>query len=358
MSLRIGIVGTGRTIGIASDHLKGIQAVPNWDLTAIYDINHDNAKRWLEKNELSPTIFCSSLEELLGKVDAVTICTDNLSHGLIVREAFKKKLPVLCEKPLSINYLESSKLANEAEDAGVVNYMGMQYRYHPYAQLIKEFIQSGELGEVFSYRHKLGGARIGNPNVGLEWRMRKETSGPGAVADFGIHQVDLIHYFLHEVCGEIITVQAELATFIPNRSKSDSTEGLVTNDDIGVVIARLENGAVVTLNNSRLIPQEGDGLQIVGTKSSISMDEFGQIFLRRRNEDGSWSKELEQLEVQEKHQFNGMARGKQYLEFYEAIKFEKPYELSFAYAAKAARIIEAAVLSSSEGRKINILEIQ
>ncbi|MCM3720216.1 Gfo/Idh/MocA family protein [Fictibacillus phosphorivorans] len=358
MSLRIGIVGTGRTIGVASDHLHGIQANPEWILSAVYDIVPKNAQHWIQQHNLSSSLICSSLEELLDKVDAVVICTDNLSHGTIAREAFKKKLPVLCEKPLSIDYYESQQLAKEAAEAGVVNYMGMQYRYHPYAQLIKEILSSGELGDIFSYRHKLGGGRIGNPNVGLEWRMKKESSGAGAVADFGIHQVDLIHFFLHETCGEIKSVQAELATFIQARQAEGSSTAPVTNDDLAVVIARLENGAMITLNNSRLLPQDGDGLEIVGTKAAISMDQHGQLFLRKKNADGSWSGEREPLEIEERHKFPGLARGKQYKEFYEAIKYNQPHELSFAYAAKAAKVIDAAVLSSQEGRRVSISEIE
>jgi predicted dehydrogenase len=358
MNLRIGIVGTGRTIGVASDHLHGIQANSEWDLTAVFDIAPENAKRWVEQHNLASTLICSSLEELLDKVDAVVICTDNLSHGTIAREAFKRKLPVLCEKPLSVNYYESKKLVEEAEAAGVVNYMGMQYRYHPYAQLIKEKISSGELGDIFSYRHKLGGGRIGNPNVGLEWRMKKETSGAGAVADFGIHQVDLIHFFLHETCGEITSVQAELATFIDARSSEGSSRAPVTNDDLAVVIARLKNGAMITLNNSRLLPQDGDGLEIVGTKAALTMDMHGWIFLRKKNADGSWSGKREELEIEERHKFPGLARGKQYKEFYEAVKNNQPHELSFAYAAQAARVIETAVLSSQEGRRVSVSEIE
>ncbi|MBM7618201.1 putative dehydrogenase [Bacillus tianshenii] len=356
MGLRIGIIGTGQTIGVATDHLKGIQAVAEWELTAIYDIKYENAKRWTERNNLSESIICSSLEEVFEKVDAITICTDNLSHGIIAREAMKRKVHVLCEKPLSIDYHESRILSEEAKNAGIVNYMGMQYRYHPYAQLIKEIIEDGRLGEIFSYRHKLGGWRIGNPNVGMEWRMNKETSGPGAVADFGIHQVDLIHFFLQEACGPIQEVQAELATYIPYR-KADEGKGVVTNDDLAAVILKLQNGAICTLNNSRLLPPEGDGLEIVGTKGAVSMNQQGEVFFRNRTEDGSWAAEAERVDFQGKHKFSGLARGKQYKEFFEAIAFGKEHELSFAYGAAMARVIDAAVLSSEQGRRVKISEI-
>ncbi|RLQ96607.1 Gfo/Idh/MocA family protein [Falsibacillus albus] len=351
MSLRIGIVGTGSTIGVATDHLQGIRACPNWELTAVYDVIAENAEKWVKRNDLSPTIICSSLEELLEKVDAVSICTDNFSHGAIARKAFAVKLPVLCEKPLSVNYPESMKLAQEAEEAGVANYMGMQYRYHPYAQLIKELIDEGKLGQIFSYRHKLGGGRIGNPNLQLEWRMKKETSGPGSVADFGIHQIDLIQFFLGENCGKIKSVQAELGTYIPERGNGNDL-GAVTNDDLSVIIARMENGAMISLNNSRLLPQDGDGLEIVGTKGAVYMNQNGEIFFRGKDEHGNWLGASEEVKPKGKHQFIGAARGKQYQEFYEIITENKDYELSFAYAANAAKIIDAAVESSEQGKRI------
>ncbi|WP_181347168.1 Gfo/Idh/MocA family protein [Thalassobacillus sp. CUG 92003] len=357
MSLRIGIVGTGQTIGVASDHLAGIQAVPEWELTAVYDIEPEHARLWVEKHELSPEIICSSLDALLERVDAVTICTDNASHGTIARQAFERQLPVFCEKPLSINFKESRRLADDAREAGVVHYMGMQYRYHPYAQLIKETIEAGELGDIFSYRHKLGGGRIGNPNVGLEWRMKKETSGAGSIADFGIHQVDLVQFFLNAHCGEIAEVQADVGTYVTSRQLDESGYGTVTNDDLSVIVIRMENGALVTLNNSRLLPQDGDGLEIVGTKSAISMDVHGHVFMRSRNADGSWAEENEELKIEDRHQFSGLARGKQYHEFYEAIQFNAPYELSFDYAAQAAKVIDAGIRSSEERRNVLLSEV-
>ncbi|MCQ4833414.1 hypothetical protein NE473_31370, partial [Hungatella sp. SL.1.14] len=35
------------------------------------------------------------------------------------------------------------------------------------------------------------GNRIANPQVKLEWRMQKALSGPGAMADFGSHMLDI-----------------------------------------------------------------------------------------------------------------------------------------------------------------------
>src|SRR5699024_10856932 len=139
----------------------------------------------------------SSINNSLSLHDALPIYK-NIAQNLI-----EEKTPVICEKPLSDNYEDAKKLATFAHEANVPNYMGMQYRYHDYAQIIKEVIDSGKLGDIIFYRHNLGGSRLGNYNIELEWRMKQETSGHGAITDFGIHQLDLMDFFLKNVAGDI-----------------------------------------------------------------------------------------------------------------------------------------------------------
>lgn len=151
-------------------------------------------------------------------------------------------------------------------------------------------------------------------------------------------------------------VQATLGTFIDKRHSEDGQE-TVTNDDLSAVVLRLENGAICTLNNSRLLPQEGDGLEIVGTKGAISMNQEGEVFFRSRAEHGGWANEKVKVSFEERHQFPGLARGKQYAEFHGAIANRENHDLSFAYGAKAAKVIDAAVLSDAEGRRVQLSEI-
>jgi len=49
---------------------------------------------------------------------------------------------------------------------------------------MKKLIDEGAVGKVFFVREEQGGDRIGDPQVKLEWRMEKDLSGPGALADF------------------------------------------------------------------------------------------------------------------------------------------------------------------------------
>jgi len=341
---KIGIIGTGKTVGIADDHLKGIQSNEEWKLNAIYDLNIEHAKEFTKRNKLSSDIICSSLQELTSKVDAVSICTNNSSHKNIAQNLIEEKTPVICEKPLSDNYEDAKKLATFAHEANVPNYMGMQYRYHDYAQIIKEVIDSGKLGDIIFYRHNLGGSRLGNYNIELEWRMKQETSGHGAITDFGIHQLDLMDFFLKNVAGDIKEMTAQVETYIKKRTKPNWSEnGNVTNDDVGILNGKLENNAMFSLCSSRIFPPDGHCLEIIGLEAAIYMDYNNNIFIREKNKEGAWNNHREQLFIKDKHIFLGGARGKQYKEFYDIITKNIPYELNFKYGAEKIRLIEKAL---------------
>jgi len=342
---KIGVVGTGKTVGIADDHLNGIQAnKKEWILEAIYDLNIENAQEFVERNELNQNIICSTLDDLFSKVDAIAICTNNSSHREIAEYAINRSIPVICEKPLSDTYKEAEMLALKANESNIPNYMGMQYRYHGYAQVIKEILNSKKLGEITFYRHNLGGSRLGNSNIELEWRMKKETSGLGSIADFGIHQLDLIDFFLNDIAGDISEITAQTGTYIKNRtSPAWADDGKVTNDDVGILYGKLENGALFNLCNSRIFPSDGHCLEIIGLKAAIYMDNNHNIFIREKDKDGNWNNYREQKREEDKHSFLGGARGKQYKEFYDIINNDVSYELNFKYGAEKLGLIEKAV---------------
>ena len=100
--IRVGIVGTGYTVGIAGNHAKGYLQNPGCVLTAVCDIVPGRAAQWAKEKNLEVEI-CSDYDELLEKVDAVSICTPNYAHGELAVRAMEKGKHLLCEKPLSID---------------------------------------------------------------------------------------------------------------------------------------------------------------------------------------------------------------------------------------------------------------
>jgi predicted dehydrogenase len=251
--VRIGIVGMGYTIGIAKNHIKAYKNVDSAKIVALYDIKKERAEDYKEKFQLGDAVVYSSYEELLENVDAISICTPNAYHVPLSIQAFAKGKHVLCEKPFSNDVASCQKAIEAAKKSGKVNMIGLCYRNVPAFRYIKQLIDEDFFGQIYFARTSQGGGRIANVNVKREWRMDYSLSGPGAMADFGSHMLDITDSLLHEACGPLVEIQALSSCLIKKRDNVDSpVSETVDNDDVALFNAKLANGCLVSYTASRI----------------------------------------------------------------------------------------------------------
>lgn len=255
--VKVGIVGTGFTIGIAKPHLEAYLENKYVDSIVLFDSIKGRAQEWIKEKGYTDKriVICDSYEDLLKQVDAVSICTPNNTHKELSIKALESGKHVLCEKPISVSAKEAKEMVNVARNHNnLVAMTGFCYRGIPAVKYMKMMIESGKLGKIFGCTHQLGGGRIANPkDVKLEWRMEEEKSGSGALADFGSHMLDLTEYVLSSSEGPIKSLVAQVTTSIHERQCiNQDGSGLVTNDDTAAFVAKLENGAVSTFFSTRL----------------------------------------------------------------------------------------------------------
>ena len=67
--------------------------------------------------------------------------------------------------------------------------VGMNHRYRPDVQIVRSFVQSGELGTIESVRGSWHVFRPGRTQLG--WRQRRNEAGGGAMLDLGLSMLDL-----------------------------------------------------------------------------------------------------------------------------------------------------------------------
>ena len=289
--IRYGIIGTGTTVGIARNHILGLNQCRDIKLSAIYDIDEKQAQRTYEECGLTDTVICKSWEELLEHSDAIGICLPNSLHVEYAVRGLQAGKHVLIEKPVSTD-AESLKelLDEEKKHAEQVAMVCFNYREFPIYQQIRKILDAGDMGQIYRFHLQLGGNRIANKQVGLEWRMDRRTSGPGAISDFGCHLLDIIHYLLEPSCGPITELKALLNTCIPERRDlRNGSMQKVTNDDNGVFIGKMENGAVFSCDTSRVgmwrhsIEISGEGGMVYG-----DFDEDDQLWIWKKEKEGSY----------------------------------------------------------------------
>ena len=299
--VRIGIIGSGNTIGIARNHIESYKRCPDAVITGVYDLLDGRAQGYIEKMELKDAKACASLTELFGLCDAVSICTPNCTHVELAVEALKAGKHVLCEKPFAPTPAECDRAIQYAKLSGKVAMIGLCYRDIPGFVYMKKLLDEGKLGRIFFVREEQGGDRIANPDVKLEWRMQKDLSGPGALADFGSHMMDICDYLLRDHCGKIMEVTCMEDICIPEREiiGKPGKMGPVTNDDVACWICRTESGTLYNFTASRI--GATFMLEIVGEggKMTFNGDRPFELTLQLKDPAGGYASRPEVVPVPE-----------------------------------------------------------
>lgn len=143
--LRIGGIGIG---GKGSSDID--QAGNLGDVVALCDIDDNNLKAKLTKFPGAKTFndFRKMLEQMDGKVDAVTISTPDNTHALAAVNAMKRGIHVYVQKPLTHDVWEARWLRDVARKHKVVTQMGNQGTAEDGLRTGVEVIRAGALGTV------------------------------------------------------------------------------------------------------------------------------------------------------------------------------------------------------------------
>ncbi|NIA13325.1 MAG: Gfo/Idh/MocA family oxidoreductase [Nitrospiraceae bacterium] len=185
-------------------------------------------------------------------IDIIDCCTPNNSHRDVLLAALEHGKHVYMDKPLCLSLEEAREMAAcAAAHPECVTQMVFNNRFLPAILRAKELIEAGALGRIFSARVCYLHAGYVNPKRPVSWRVDKAVSGPGgALFDLGAHVIDLTRYLL----GDFARVHELAETFIKERPAAEGSTAMrpVEVDDVSMLMFRLENGAIGTLESSRL----------------------------------------------------------------------------------------------------------
>ncbi len=211
-------------------------------------------------------------EFFAAPLDIVDVCSPNHLHLDQVTRALNLGLNVYCEKPLTRTYQEARLLADLADKSAGKTHTAFVLRYMPGIRQMKAIIEAGVIGEIYHFRsHMFHGSYI-DANRPMSWRLRKSTSGGGALMDLGAHLIDLTTYLL----GGVDWVRAEMRTCIAERpvSAGSSQHETVDVDDWTLCTLQLKNGAVGVVEVTRMAAGAGEATQVevFGSKGALSFD--------------------------------------------------------------------------------------
>lgn len=165
---------------------------------AIVEPNAFRRDRFAEIGQIPAEGKFGSADEFFSEprdVNAVVICTPDVTHYDYAMRALRHGYHVLLEKPIAPTIKQCNEIAELAREKGLIVSVCHILRYHPYFKKIKEIIDSGELGRVVSVSHSeaVGIDRSCHSYVRGLWR-RDDIATPMVLTKF-CHDTDLVAWW-------------------------------------------------------------------------------------------------------------------------------------------------------------------
>jgi predicted dehydrogenase len=232
--IRTAIVGAGKMGRI---HAKVYSQLPDSELVAVVDGDATKAQNLAANYNC---LACTDCEEILDKVDAVTISTPTTTHMKLAKIFLRRKIPVLIEKPLASNVREGRKIVSLARRYDTVVAVGQSERCNPVVQAIKRL----NIEPRFIEAHRVSPYPFRSTDVGV-------------VLDIMIHDIDII---LSLAASKIKRVEAVGVTVI---------EG---GEDICNARIVFDNGCIANLTASRLALKTERRVRVFSRQAYLSVD--------------------------------------------------------------------------------------
>ncbi len=253
-NIRIGVIGCGRIAQRHAEHISNYGI-----LVAVCDIVEEKAKSLAEKYNARPYYHIDDFLANEKDIDLVAICSPNGLHAGHSIKSLNAGIHVLCEKPLAINVYDCGEMIKAAEKNNRRLFAIKQNRFNPPVAAIKEAIDKGYLGRIFSVQLSCFWNR-NNDYYKNSWKGTAELDGGTLFTQFS-HFVDLLYWMI----GDVKTAHALTGNF--------AHEGIIDFEDTGVVALQFYNGALGTINytvNSYKKNMEGS-LTIFAEKGTVKI---------------------------------------------------------------------------------------
>jgi len=332
--VRVGVIGVG---GFGESHVAAYSALPYVTVAAVCDTRAARAQEIAARYGVpeSYTDYHAMLRDTA--LDAVSITTPEEAHLAPALAAIAAGKHILVEKPIATRLDEAERMVSAARDAGVYLMPGHILRFETRYALLKDRLESGELGSVVSIY-----ARRSRPKSLAKTYLR--THG---VLEASIHDLDLVLWYTGDRVKRVRAFQRNIQGY--------------ANPDVLFAILELGKGALVCIENNWLTPDESgvglnDAMQVAGTRGIAHID-FVNTGLSLWRESGYLA-----LDVSHEPRVRGEVFGalKEELAYFARCVLEgrPPAVVTAAGAVEGLRVALAIIASAEQERDIVLAEIK
>lgn len=334
--IRVGIIGAGR---IGKVHITSIATrVKDAVVKSVADpFMNDETAAWAKA--MGAQVVTKDYKEILAdqEIAAVLICSSTDTHSPISVEAIKAGKHVFCEKPIDHDIEKIQQVIEALEGTNLKYQVGFNRRFDHNYEAVQRAVAEGKIGKPEII--KITSRDPEPPSIDYV-----KVSG-GMFLDMTIHDFDMARFLAGCDAEEVYVQGANLV---------DPAIGEAGDVDTAVITMKMENGAIVVIDNSRRSAYGYDQrAEVFGSEGMVACENDSQSKAVLSNADGVTA---------EKPLFFFLERymdayGKEVSMFIDAIVNDKEAPLNVYDGLKPVLMGLAAKKSYEEHRPVKISEI-
>lgn len=217
------------------------------DELILFDADLDHLREISEQHGLP---YETSIENIMSnpQIQAVQIVTPTDTHFSLGSKALSAGKHVLIEKPLGVTTKECEMLIKTARENSRILMVGHLFRYHPAIRKLRELLEKGYFGSVYSIDI-------------IRKSMRVPRSDTGVLLSLAIHDVDLACY--------LFNIQVPESMYCVSQSFSRNYP-----DESSIILMEFPNSGIAKVESSWLNPtmKSVRTLELIGSRRSAFLD--------------------------------------------------------------------------------------
>lgn len=240
--LRAAVIGLG---SMGANHARVLADLPSVQLVGVADPDPERVRRAIVGRTIPGF---ASHQTLLAETQPhlVSVVVPTSLHEPIAIDCLQAGAHVLVEKPIAANLQAAKRIAQAAQDTGLLLTIGHIERFNPAIRELKNRLAQGQGGRILQIRAR----RVGP----FPHRIRDV----GVIHDLGPHDIDIMRYLLDD---EVERVYAE--------SRSHIATG---NEDLFAGMLRFHSGTMGLLDINWLTPTKERTLTVLCERGMFTVD--------------------------------------------------------------------------------------
>ena len=360
--MRAAIIGIG---AIARLHARALAGIPGVTLVAACCRTEEKGRAFAAEFGCAWHADAAALIRK-EKPDFVTVATPSGAHLDAAMAAFRKGVPVICEKPLEITLKRIDRMIAAAAKAGVPLGAIFPQRFNPVIQAVHAAAAAGRFGSLAVAASYVPWWRDDAYYGPGRWQGTKALDGGGALMNQSIHGVDALQWIAGATMAGLAPGENPVESVVALSAVRAHDPARLEVEDTCVAVLRLKNGGLgQLLAATSLFPGSLRRLLVGGRDGTAEILEEQLVGWRFREERAEDAVARERFGGQsgtsggaaDPMAINDACHTRNFEEFLSAVRAGRTPPLDGIEGRKAVAIVEACYKSARTGKAARVEEL-